>query len=104
MEGIESRSRNEGGLVGDPEVLDRVKGVGKNDTSVPQPGLEDWPAVFLGPFCRHSCMVLSELQEIAKDWDTGDFGQALDLWLIGRIEVLDEEVSQGQYYKREGRR
>lgn len=61
VESVESGSGDEGGLVGDPEVLDRIKGVGKNDASVPQTGLEDWPAVFLGPSRRHSCMVLSEL-------------------------------------------
>jgi hypothetical protein len=40
-------------------------------------------------------MVGAELDEVAKDGETGDLGKVLDLGDVGAVEEADEEIDNG---------
>ena len=87
---MEHGPRDERRLVRDPEVLDRVVGVDKDDPFVSQPRLKD-RAVLLGPFLGNSGMVVAKLKEIAKERNARNLREVFDSWNIGGVEVSSEE-------------
>lgn len=101
MECIQCWTRDQRGLVRDPEVFDRIERVSKDDSSVAESGLENRPSLLLCPLASNFGMVLSKLKKVAKDRNTWDFGQILDLWSVCMVEVFDEKEKQTHNQKRE---
>lgn len=58
-----------------------------------EPCLEDG-TILGGPFLGNSGMVCPQLNEISKDRNTGDLGDALDLGNVGRVQQLDQHVQE----------
>lgn len=95
MECVEFGPRDQRGLVLHPQLVDGVKGIGKDDALISKPGLENW-AVFLCPFLSDESVVVAEFEEGAEDGPTGYFGKAFDLGLLGLVENFPEEVDNGE--------
>lgn len=96
MEGVQRGPRDQAGLVRDPEVFDRVEGVGENDSlslnmstsfrikaQQKKKKKETYPishahlkdrAVFLRPLGCSPRMFIAELNQISKDGDSGNLG------------------------------
>lgn len=62
--------------------------------------LEHW-SVLGCPFLCYTSVICAQLDEIAQDRQTGDFGQVFDLWFVGRMEEPDEE-DKGHGQDRDG--
>jgi hypothetical protein len=91
MEGVELRTGDQSGLIGDPEVANTVKGIGENDSTVTQANLKDG-AVFLGHFHCINRMIVAQLSEVAKDRNAGHFGKTFDFGDIRAIDDLDHSI------------
>jgi hypothetical protein len=107
VEGVQSWAGDQSGLVGDPQVADRVEGVGKDNAletvkrmlqiiqilrtySVTQAHLEDW-TILLRKLVSRRRMVTSKLKKRAKDRQSRNLWQVLDVRGISAIEVFDQE-------------
>lgn len=75
-------------------MFDRVESVRKDDPPVAKASLEDRPVVFSGPSSCNTGMVGTELQKIAKQRHAWNLWKAFNLWLVGRVEIPNQEVAQ----------
>lgn len=66
VERVQHWPRDQGRLVGDPEMLDGFKRVGPDDPAVSQTSLEDRPTMILCPFGADPGMVLTQLQKVPE--------------------------------------
>ena len=98
MEGVQSWSGDQSRLIGDPQVLDGVKGVGEDDPTVTQAHLEDRP-VLLDPAAGHLRMVFAKLKQIPKDRDARNLWEVFDFGSVGRVDVPQNKKPDGQERK-----
>lgn len=95
MEGVEGRPRDQSRLICDPQMSDGLKGVCKDDPSVPESDLEDGP-ILLGQLRCYLGMTAAELQKIAKDRNSRYLREILDLWCVCSIQIPNESVDNGK--------
>ena len=93
-------TRDKSALVRDPQVPNRIECVRKHNASVAHPDLED-RAILLAPFLRSKSMVVSELDEIAKDWPAWYLWKSFDLGYVGAIAQFDDGVDDSNEKERE---
>jgi hypothetical protein len=94
VEGIEGRPRDQSRLICDPQMSDRIKGVCKDDPSIPKSDLEDGSILLCQLGC-HLGMTAPELQKIAKNGNSRYLREILDLGSVCSIQIPDESVDNG---------
>jgi hypothetical protein len=63
--------------------------------------LKDCTILLCQPCCNF-CMLVSELQEISKERDTGDFGEILDFGCVCSVQISENEEDEGEERKARG--
>lgn len=58
---------------------------------VPESYLEDG-SIFLGQLCSYSRMVVSKLQEVAKEGNSRNLWEILDLWGVCAVRISEDDV------------
>jgi len=97
-------TRDQGALVRDPQVPDRVERIRKHNPSIAHADLED-RAILLAPFLRSKSMVVPELNEVAKDRPAWYLWKSFDLGYVGAIAQFDDGVDDSNEEERkDGRR